>query len=636
MAKKITDDKDKDYKPSAEERARVTFLQDRFQEIELAEKNKGLRDNLAKWNKLYKPHKFAKTGMKDWQSNSSKNLSFTKVQTALAVLIENNPQFQYFARTNQDKPMLLVWKYLMEYIDDVGKATAKLKQFAFNQLKDGTGVGQVYWKHDTRKVKYQTEYDPETDVAKYEDAVVEDFNNPYWTVLERKDVYIDEKARTWNPYGEHPVRDWFKIVIYDKDGFDKRFPKEKYPNAEFVKSGGELAMNTEGTDKTLLQIGKDEYVVAFYESKPEDQFSIMSADGVLLKDIPLPYRHKQLSIFGAKMFDKPEDIDGIGIPEAIENDEAMLDLLSNTRLDQIILNIYRTMIIGYGEEPEDYELELRPNGILRLRDPNAAKWMEQDKVGGEAFNEEAVIKDDVADKTGVSKELLGSGERGKQTATETAINREAGLRRLKTALDNIESAMEIKQRLMMALTKQIYAIPTKTEIDQGIETLTYKEVRLPVNIKGVGEEMKIEEAQEENIVEMKPSLLMNEPDIKIKHMSMMPISHALVQQEKTQFYSLIAEHPYLDAYKSVSNLCGAYNEDPNDWLKTEQQIAQEQQQALQAAQQGVPIEGGEGEGAMGPTRKAVPTEGGTASVPIEGGQQSTFKKFFQKLTGRNT
>ncbi len=620
------------YKPSTKDKERIKFLQDRFKQIEEAEKKKDLRAKLEKWNAIYVPHQFNKIGLKKWQSKSAKNLAFTKIQTAVAVVVEQNPGFQFFQRTDQDKPLIPLWKSLLDYIGDVGRSFVQLKKFFFNLFKDGTAVGQVYWKYETREVQVEKSYDLEKDEAKYETKTIEDFNNPYWAVLERKDVYIDETAKTWDPKGEHPVRDWFKRIVYDKDAFENRFPETKYPNVKYCKPGGELA--DEGTDKVMLTTGKEQYEALFYENKPKDGFSIL-CNGVLLRDRPLPYKHKQLSIFGCKLFERPDDIDGIGFPEAIENDEAMLDTLSNTRLDQIILDIYKVLKVGFGEELEDYELELEPNKILRLRDPAVASWMESSKVGSEAFQEEAVIKSDIDEKTGVSKELLGGMAQRRQTATETAINREAGLRRLKTPLENVEDAMEIKERLMIGMVKQIYSVPAKKELDEGgMEILGYRKVRLPIEMEK-GEFMP---STTQAVFEIRPEYLMNEPDIKIRHMSMMPISKAMVRQDVMSFYSLIGSHPYTDTFKAYNKICEAWEQDVEDWRMSEEQIAQQQQQATMGGQmlgtegaEKSPVEGG------GATRTTVPTEaGGTTEVPVGQGKQGIFKRAFQKITGRMT
>ena len=633
MAKKL-DSKVKDFKKTEDkDKERVQFLQKRFKQMEQAEQNKGLRDKLDKWNRLYSPHQFGKTGLRGWQSRSAKNLSFTKIQTALAVIIEQNPGFQYFQRTNQDKPLVPLWKALLEYIGDVGKSIVQLKRFFFNLFKDGTAVGQVYWKYDVRTVKREISYDPETDKAEYKEEEIEDFNNPYWTVLERKDVYLDEKATSWNPRDEHPLRDWFKRVIYDEDEFKARFPEKKYPKARECKPGGDLSL--EGIDKAMLGIGKEQYEVLFYENKSKDEFSILS-NGVLLRDRPLPYKHKQLSIFGAKLWERAGDIDGIGICEAIENDEAMLDNLSNATVDEINLAIKRVLIVGYGEEMSDEELQLAPNKILRLREPGVAKWLEKSGVGVEPFNQQGVIKGDIDDKTGVSKELIGAMPQRRQTATETAINREAGLRRMKTPLENVEDAMEIKERLMIGLTNQIYNIPVKQEFSEaGMEILTeYRKVRLPLERKGA----EFVPAMKEEVFEIDPAYLMNEPDIKIRHMSMMPVSKSLQRQDIMSFYSLVGNHPYTDTFKAYNKLCEAWEQDVEDWRLSEEQIAQQQQQATMGGkmtgEEGMaksPVEGG------GVTRTTTPTESGsTTEIPVGQGKQGIFKRAFQKITGRMT
>lgn len=610
------------YKPSKKEKDRIIWLQDRWEEVDSAYKKKHLDDLWNKIDKQYLPHKWTQTGLQGWQSKNAKNIAFTKVQTAVSIMIDQNPERQLFAKSKAGEAKLPIWKSLLDYTDDVGNAREQWKDFIFDLSAYGTSMGQEYWRYEERDVTIDGEKQKRID-----------FNNPYWRCLPIREVRLDEKAKSWNARSEDYPRDWFRRRVMDFEDFKRRYPEERFPDVKYCRPGGDL--KDEREMKTIIDVGKDQIEVLYYENWVEDKCSIL-ANGVLIKDIPLPFKHKKLSLFGSNFWKRStEDIYGLGIPEVIEGDETLIDKINNTNMDQILLDIYKVLIVGMGEEVEDEELALEPNKILRLRNPEVAKWLTSGEQAGrtkfDAFAAVEKVKDDIDEKTGVTKQLAGA-LMGK-TATETAINREAGLRRLKTPLDYVESAMDWQSKLRVAMIKQIYELPVgekefKTRGIAGIlntrKVPEYRTVRVNVKEKkGV-----FEESEKPNYMEITPTLLFEEPDIKIKHLSTIPVSKALEEQRSMQTFSMVASLPYTDIYKAERNILKTRGEDPDDWMISEEEIIKTQKMARGFTT-------GEGEKGEGKPveRIAQGTDQGIAETPVQQKKSGIFSQMMSKLGG---
>lgn len=613
------------YKPKKSVRERIAWLQDRWEQMDSAYTKKHLGDLFDKIERQYLPHEFSKTGLQKWQNKTAKNIAFTKVQTALSILIDQNPERQLFAKTKKGEGKLPLWKSLIDYTDDVGNSREQWKDFVFDLSLYGTALGQEYWRYEDRMVT----------MAGEEKKII-DFNNPYWKELPIRDVRVDEKARSWDPKSENYPRDWFKRMVMDFEDFKRRYPEARYPKAKYVRSGGDTEDKRER--KTVMDVGKDQIEVLYYESWVDDKCSVL-ANGVLVKDIPLPFRHKKLSLFGANFWKRStEDVYGLGIPEVIEGDEILIDKINNTNIDQVLLDIYKVLIIGMGEELEDEELILEPNKIIRLKNPDVAKWISSgEKTGTYASKLQARqaiedTKEDIDEKTGITKQLAGA-LMGK-TATETAINREAGLRRLKTPLDAIEGAMEWQSKLRISMIKQVYELPVgnkefKTKGLLGIlqtrKTPEYRTIRLGVQEQK--EKGTYAQSDRSSYIEITPETLFEEPDIKIKHLSTIPASKELEKQKVIQAFSLNSSLPYTDIFKAQKRLNKGLGEDPDDWMMDEKDIVKMQKDA-----QGFTTGQQEG-GNVNTERVARGTDEGVAEVPIQQKQGGVFSKVGEKISG---
>ena len=587
-----------------------TALLERIQEMQTARTNYGIENQWSYADNVMIPHEFIDTGLKSWQSKNSQMIAFTKVHTALSLIIDQNPETQIFARKKEWEPKVNLIKGVFNYSWDHGDGRQEMKKFCFDLFKRGFAAGRTYHRRDTREVDELIVYDADSNEHTYEERTIVDFDDVYWENMDVWNCWFDEQADS-----KKNMRDWCWRKVYDWNTFKLKFSKDKFDITEEVKPGGDTSYRkTKDTKEQKHPQSKQMIEVIFYENKETDRFQIL-ANGILILDIPLPYKHKQLSCFFAACWQRATDtIYGVGMPELTRSNTNLLDKISNMTVDQLIISIYKMLLYGGAEEFSEEELDLEPGRAQKVFDVNNFKWLDSPSVGAEVFKVQEMIMNQIDEETGVTRSL-GGRELG-NTATEISINREAGLRRMKTPLDSIEDAMEEEGYLRLALIQQVYSQPERVEkvveesvvarffdfITQRSQSFVpqFRSIRLPLEKGANGE---ITPSNKDNFFEITDDDLRGEYDIKIRPMSTLPVSEELTRQRKLQLYNIIAQAPYTDAYKAEREIVKAFDEEPDDWMMSEEEIIAQQEKAAEQQQMQAQME------AMG--AEPVPTEGST-------------------------
>ena len=565
-----------------------TALLERIQEMQTARTNYGIEDQWSYAETVMIPHEFIDTGLRGWQSKNSKAIAFTKVHTALALIIDQNPEAQIFARKKEWEPKVNLIKGVFNYSWEHGDGRMELKKFTFDTLKYGFAVGRTYHKRDVREVDELLVYDAETNEHQYEKRTITDFDDVYWENMDIWNCWFDEQADA-----KKNMRDWCWRKVYDWESFKLKFTKDKFDITDEVTPGGNTSNRVAKNPNTKENIHpqtKQMIEVYFYENKEMDRFQVL-ANGILILDIPLPYKHKQLSCFFAACWQRATDtIYGVGIPELTRSNTNLLNKINNMTIDQVTLSIYKMLLYGGTEEFNEEDLDLEPGKAKKVFDVNNFKWLDTPGAGAEVYKLQDMIMNDIDEETGITRSL-GGREIGR-TATEISINREAGLRRMKTPLDSIEDAMEEEGYLRLALIQQVYSQPERVEkvveesviqkfiglVMQRTQRFVpqYRNIRLPLQ---KGQNGEIQPSETDNFFEITEDDLRGEYDIKIRPMSTLPVSEELTRQRKLQLYNIIAQAPYTDVYKAQREITKAFDEDPEDWLMNEEEIMMQQEQA---------------------------------------------------------
>jgi hypothetical protein len=556
------------------------------------------------------PHKYSNTEMEDWMCNNSRPMVWSKIQTALSILVSKNPEVEISGRTEKFNKKSKILEALYNCSWDKGDGKRQLIKFIFNILKYGTGIGREYHRYVEIEKEVVTGYDPQKLRHVTEKRKVAIHDEPYFEVLPIRSVWIDNRAK---PYDRSSVRDWSWCIDYDFSTFEILY--KDLPNAKFVKPSTS-SENADVNDKALLDdvIGKPRVRVYFYENEENNEFVIFTKDVLIYKGVLVNGRLSL--VLGMWQIRNEYTIYGIGLPEILENSQELYDKLSNMTTNQLLLAISGSGFYGGQGDLSEKDLELKPK-LTKLRDAEKIifpKIPMPDSMVLEAIEGVKIEADEIS---GVTKSL--SGEIVGKTLGEAVLNKEAGLQRLSLPLQNIEFALEDHARLRIDNIQYIYSTPVKSDLirnklgeiiepqlweeylaERGQQTQglaykypedlqtgelyknTYRSERMKLEKTPEGETQPTEQDQ---YLEITPEEISGEYDVKIKAFSTLPMSKTLEASKALETLNIFAKLPYVDLYALEKWVMEKRGDPSEKLLQTEEQIIQEQQQADQARQQ---------------------------------------------------
>jgi hypothetical protein len=568
------------------------------------------------------PHKFSGREMKDWMAKNSRPMIYSKIDTALSVIVAKNPEVEIAARkdASEYKSKILTALYNLSW--DKGNGRQQFIKFAHSCAKYGFAVGREYHRYEEATVPEYGAYDPNTQEQILGVKTITRHDEPHFETLPIRDCWFDDRAR---PYDEGSVRDWFWEVTYDYSTFLKKFPVSKYPDAVYVQPSYSSTPRQSRKDKADVaddQNPRPQVRLKFYESLEDNEFIISDMySNVLIYKAPL--LGNELSCVWA-MWRIRNDwcIYGVGVAEILENDQELYDRVSNMTINQMMLAIGGSGFYGGTGNLTEKDMVLEPK-LKKLRDADKIVFPKIPPPDATVFKALEDIKAEADEYSGITMTLEGD-QMGK-TLGEAVLNREAGLRRLALPLANLEFALERHARLRVENIQRIYMKPrSSTIVQDGLGNISdqklyteyqaelaksgadnpafiqrfpsdpatgmvfankYREERLPFE---KGQQGEIQPSQSDNWMEVTPADIEGEYDVRIRAMSTIPPSRALDESRALETFNLIAKLPYTDIYKSQKRMLNKRGEDPADWMMDDQLIMAQQQAAQMAPMMGGP------------------------------------------------
>lgn len=409
-------------------------------------------------------------GASDWQSDISLANPYIKIQTALSILVDQNPGAVFTPATKKYTATTEIAKQLYMRTWEVAKSKEQLKLFIFNLAKYGWACARTYPLRIEKKVKVLTEYNSEDpEASTYEDKTIVEYDDVMRENLDPRNVWIDDMAR---PGTSRSVNDWCYRKVYRMDDFKTEFAKYK-KRLDLVLPGGNVQevidkkeKNTGKGDQTET---KDKLEVFFYENRAKDIYMVIAgANKVPIIIDPLPVADvkgsKKLTLWQTLWnIRHAESPYGIGIWEAIRYDQGMLDRVRNMTLDQLVLSIYKMFFFqGTQSLTETGDIKITPGVGKQVLDPKNLNWLEVPGPGQDAYVGIEMIQKNIDDVSGISPSL--EGEITGKTAFEISQARESALKRMKNPLDNITNALNDEAYITLALMQMLYSEPEVYEL----------------------------------------------------------------------------------------------------------------------------------------------------------------------------
>jgi len=404
-----------------------------------------------------------------WRSTLSEPTLLVKIQTALSILIDQNPEAvmkatceKYEKRNNIAKA---IWKRNWE----INNSIEVLKLFVFDLAKYGFAVGHTVPRILKRDKQILEEIDTENpDNNKYKKIQIVEFNDIYREKLDLYRTWIDDKANLTDPFS---VNDWYYEKDYSLEDFEEEFGM--YKNAKTVK-GGTITKDTEGLN-SATKSRDDMVTVGFYENKKKDLYviNVPGEKNIVLYYSPLPNDDGKLTLWYAYWLERdPRTIYGIGLFELIKNNKMLYDRFSNMSIDQLTMAIYPMIFYTGPLMDGENQITISPDKMVQKK---PGTTIDQIKIDYDRRAPEMIdnLKARMDDNTGITPTL--EGEVGGKTLGEVLHAKDSALKRLNIPLLNIAKAIEQDAYLTLSWANQVYSVPEIKKFANSKELLAFEE-----------------------------------------------------------------------------------------------------------------------------------------------------------------
>jgi len=604
----------KGYLPTGDEKE--VYNQYKFRKNELINSRRSvggldIDEQMKKWDKQYfnRNAEIPASELDPEQTPVSINNAFGKVQSALGILIDRNPE----VGLEENNPKFSASKELLKGLANASwkktNSLGQLKLSIFNSAKRGWFVGRTYYrclKHDARFLEtIETDEKTGKETKKYETKEMTKVDDIQYMNMNNHNAWLDEQTV---PEDFFSTRDWLWREVHHIDDLKKMFPEKEYPNMKLVHEGGDTREVIQGssssgssasTGNSGKQSKKGMTEVYFYENQFDDWF-IVEINGVMVVHEPLPQDHKRLScVYGYWNLRNAESIYGIGVVEAMERDESLIDRIMNMDMRQLLATISPSGFYSGSEDPEDENLKYKPGTLHRTLDPKNISWLEIPQGNSSGIDKITWLESKEDSRTGITKQLEGDDSDGKGTAFEAGVSREAGLKRLRLPLKSIQYALEWEFRNRIDLIKQVYTGYHVEQLDdpediqnyltevgadpefyfienegEGDKEIFYKKQHREAQVNvAQNESGQFIESDEKNFFHIKPEHLAFEGDVIVNATSILIQSEELEKADTLRMANmlipLIMQGDPAKIGRAVKQMLLAFNKDPRKWLPDE-------------------------------------------------------------------
>lgn len=407
----------------------------------------------------------------EWRSDVSEPTLFVKLQTALSILIDQNPEAVFKATLDKYKKTAPFVHSLWKRSWNIAKSKRQLKLFIFDLAKYGWAIGRTYPRIVRREGQILTELDTENpENNKYRDATTTLFNDVYREKLDPYRTWIDDMTNLTDPWS---MGDWYFEKDYSRDAFMREFSQySNHKHVEFGRRPAEAESDVEDGDIDGETAEREDIVtVGFYESTDKDLYSLyVPGQDIVLYDAPIPNDEKRLSCWQTYWNERdPRTPYGIGLYEMIKNNKVLRDRLSNMTIDQLVMAIYPMLFYSGPVSQGDFTVS---PAVVKQKLPGTS--IEQVKVDYDPRGIEAIqfLDERLDENSGISPTL--QGEIVGKTLGEMLHAKDAALKRLSTPLDNIAEALQDEGYISLSWMAQIYSIPEVRSFTDAEDLAAYE------------------------------------------------------------------------------------------------------------------------------------------------------------------
>lgn len=417
-----------------------------------------------------------------WRSAASAPTLLAKIQTAVGIIIDNQPEGDLVALLKKYQATTDLAYALWKRNWSITNAKENLKLIVFDLFKYGWGAQTTA----PRTVKYKKRVLVEADTEnpendKYEEREITWFNDVDRQRLDPFRTWIDELAKPYDPYSMNEC--YFEYDL-SWDAFQVEYGR--YPNASYVKPDNAMVRQDDKkkTNRQAPEVQdkkrRDVVTVGIFQSRHKDLFVIWVPKAKIVVYMgPLPNDDGYLSLTHTLLMLRRSDLPyGVSLWEVIRQNKQLYDKMKNMTMDQLVLSIMKFGFhTGTNTALGDGVMSIVPGQSRQVTSStgnakDAVNWMEIPGPGADAWKGLEALSSMMDDDSGISPTL--EGEVTGKTLGEILHAKESALKRLKTPLENIAWLIEQDAYVSLSWMSQIYAIPTVMQFSSELELTNYE------------------------------------------------------------------------------------------------------------------------------------------------------------------
>lgn len=532
------------------------------------------------------------------------NGAYGKIQTALGILIDNNPKYVL----EEDNPKYSANRELIRQLAQKSfrdtNSLGQLKLSIFNAAKRGWGIGRTFNRQLLHDAKFLTSIDAKGNRA-YTTKKVVKMDDIAYVNMNNFNTWLDEQTK---PEDFFSTRDWMWREVWFIDDLKTTFPESEFPNMKFVHSGGDTRDTIEGNYQYQVTNGNSSSPQAqkpgmtevyFYENQYADQF-IIEMNGVMVVWEPLPQNNKRLSCVYFPWHLRGDDtIYGFGVVEEMENNEELIDRIINMDMRQLLLTISPPGFYSGTEDFEDENIKITPGVLRRTMNPKDINFLQIPQGNNSGIDKINWLKTQQDANTGITPTIEGAAPLSSSTtAFQIGVEREAGLKRLRLPLKAIQYALDWEFQNRVALIQQTYSdfqvehLATQEAINEyldevgqdpdfyfienegvpGQEVFYAKKFRGQMLNLEQGEDGTFTESDSKSFFHIKPQYLAFTGHLSTDISSLLTTSDELEKADTLRMTNLlipILQLPKEIGAKPAKQMLMSANKDPKKWLPQE-------------------------------------------------------------------
>lgn len=566
------------YRPSRKESPLRRQIWDRFN----AMKRDPLRLEAEKqWDLGMKMYRMwaPERDQRDWRADIVLPDGFSAVQSYLQETIVNRHRPVIRGVQQNDSPLEQFMSSIFNFALDTTEFDQETHKARTTSAICGTAFTLEEYRYETREVQDPTSY--EDGELKYKKKTIVDFDDVYTRYVDNNSAFFDPGAED-QKYGQDCA---YREVISHESFKSLYEGKPGYKNTEEVVCAGDVPSNV-GYFKLAEDIDADEVELIHYWNKLTDTYGVL-CNNVVIRDTPLPSKHKELPLDVWSFYPVPGQIYGMGIPFIIHTLVEERRSIRNMSLDRQKMHISKMFIVNDLFDISEEDLTPRPHGLIKLNTNglplnNAVLPLEYGDVPGSSLRIDESLKEDERRAHGMDdRPALQQGG----TATEAAIVKEAAQQRivLVNTLSNWNTLIRIGRKKLSNI-QFYYGAKRMEKVHEGgklADKKTYRTIR----VDGFEYKIKGNPAKGEEVVldtykipgwssfQLDPTFsryMQRNFDVIMDAESVPMVSQAIKRAQVNEMFGAIAGNPlfarFLDLDKSLTRYVQVNGESPKDWL----------------------------------------------------------------------